>query len=247
MGFNSAIEWCDHTLNFWIGCQEVSPACDNCYARVQNNFRGWVKGWGPHGERRRTKTWRDAYKWDKAAKAAGVKAKVFSNSLSDFFDNKVDPSWRSQAMNIMVDTPNLIWLVLTKRPENAAEMVPQEWEAGWPDTIWFGITGEDQKNFDRRWEHAKEIPAAVRFVSYGPALGPLRLPRHNKPDWIIFEGESGSNRRPVDLAWARSMRDQCASADVAFFMKQVDKVQRIPADLMIRQFPTTQQTRSMTS
>lgn len=242
MGEFSKIEWTDHTFNPWIGCQEVSAACDNCYARVQNNFRGWVKGWGPHGERKRTKTWRDPVKFNRDAAAEGVRRKVFCASLADVFDNKAEQAWRNDLWDLIDRTPNLDWLLLTKRPENAARMVPGQWATGWPTNVWFGTTAEDGEQYRRRYPHVAAAPAARRFISYEPALGRILLdlicPQVTKPDWIICGGESAKGvHRPMDIEWARDMRDQCQKHGIAFFMKQIDKVKPIPADLMIREFP----------
>ncbi len=124
---NSKIEWTDHTMNFWIGCQEVSPACDHCYARVQNERRKWVAGWGPDGERRRTSAsnWQQLRLWNRRAGERGVREKVFSNSLSDFFDNHRSVSTaRREAWHYIEQSPNLDFLILTKRPQNIAKMLP---------------------------------------------------------------------------------------------------------------------------
>lgn len=175
MGENSSIEWCDHTLNFWIGCQEVSPACDFCYAREQNSFRNWVKGWGPHGERRATKTWKDLAKWNRAAAKAGTRYRVFINSLSDFFDNKADPAWRAAAWKMFRDCTFLDILLLTKRPQNIAEMLPADWGAkGYPN-VWIGCTVENQEEANRRLPILLAIAAAVHFISAEPLLGDLDL------------------------------------------------------------------------
>jgi protein gp37 len=100
------------------------------------------------------------------------------------------------------------------------------------------VTTENQEYFDRRWSSLARIPAVVHFTSYEPALGPLTL--HDAvslPDWIICGGESGSKARMMDPAWARTLRDECADRDVAFFMKQMTGKKPIPHDLLVRQFP----------
>lgn len=237
MGENSKIEWTDHTFNPWIGCQEVSPACDNCYARVQNNHRKWVKGWGPHGERKRTKTWRDPIKFDKAAEDDGVRRKIFCASLADVFDNKVPQEWRDDLWDLIAATSNLDWLLLTKRPQNMVEMLPSNWRNGWKN-VWLGTTTENQDEYWKRRSHLFSVPAVVHFISYEPALGALDIQGPAVPDWVICGGESAKGiHRPMDIKWARDLRDQCARLDVAFFMKQIDKKQPIPGDLMVREFP----------
>lgn len=231
MGANSKIEWTDHTMNFWIGCQEVSPACDFCYAKAQNAHWGWVNGWGPHGERKRTSAanWHKLRKWNQAARAAGVRAKVFSNSLSDFFDNAAHYTWRREAWHYIEQSPDLDFLILTKRPQNIAKMLPdpetgvKAWGAGWPN-VWLGTTAENQEEANRRIPHLLSVPARIHFLSCEPLLGRLHLPAQDTYwhplDWVICGGESGPNARPMHPDWARGLRDQCAAAGVPFFFKQ---------------------------
>jgi protein gp37 len=235
MGANSKIEWCDHTFNPWIGCQKVSPGCDHCYAEAEWDHRYHRVQWGPHGERSRTSVdyWKQPHRWNRQAAAAGRRAQVFCASLADVSDNRVPGEWREDLFRLIAETPALDWMLLTKRPENITRMLPPAWP--WAN-VWLGTTTEDQQHFDLRWPILGKIPAVVHFVSYEPALGPLRLGSAD-PDWIIAGGESGPGRRPMDLAWARDLRDQCAAAGIAFFMKQVDKVKQIPPDLMVRQWP----------
>lgn len=238
MAENSKIEWTDHTFNTHIGCQEVSAACDNCYARVMNERWGWVEGWGPHGERKRTSTanWRKPIQWAKAARGTGKRPRVFCASLADVFDNKMPPEWRADLWGLISCTPELDWLLLTKRPENIIRMLPAGWADGWPN-VWLGTTAEDQPHYDRRWGKLKEIPAVVRFISYEPALGPLRVTQSPAPSWVICGGESGSGARYMEPDWAARVRDDCAALGVAFFMKQMTEKKPIPPDLMVREFP----------
>jgi protein gp37 len=235
MGENSAIEWTDHTFNPWIGCQRISPGCDHCYAEAQNAFRGWVKGWGPGSERRRTSktNWRGPRTWNHNAGIRGERRKVFCASLADWLDNQADPVWRADLAKLIEETPNLNWQLLTKRPQNFAKLSP--WKV-LPPNVWFGFTAESQKHFDERWAIVRHIDAKVKFCSYEPALGGVRLPVF-APHWVICGGESGPKRRPFDVKWARDMRDDCKALGTKFFMKQIDKVLPIPADLMIREFP----------
>ncbi|MGE3333662.1 MAG: DUF5131 family protein [Rhodospirillaceae bacterium] len=180
MAENSAIEWCDHTFNAWIGCQEVSPACDFCYAKRQNAHRKWVDGWGPDGERRRTSRalWRQPHKYQRQAstfrKENGRRQRVFVNSLSDVFDNKADPQWRADLFATIEACPDVDFLLLTKRPQNIRAMLPANWENGYPN-VWLGVTVENQAEADRRLPHLKAIPAARHFLSIEPLLAPLTL------------------------------------------------------------------------
>jgi protein gp37 len=225
MGVDTKIEWAHHTFNPWVGCTPVSRACDFCYAEAWAKRTGHPELW--QGQRRRTTVanWRQPIKWNDAAAAAGVQRRVFCASLADVFDNQVPDHWRSDLFALIEDTPNLDWLLLTKRPQNIARMVWPKWDAGLPSNIWLGTTAEDGDECRRRWPHLAAIPAAIRFISYEPALGPLgKLDQWRAggptPDWLICGGESGGRARPMDPAWARGARDQCAAAGVAFHFKQ---------------------------
>lgn len=239
MAENSKIEWTDHTFNPWIGCQKVSAGCDHCYAEALSKRYGWVE-WGPHGERKRTSAgnWKKPISWDGLSKRTGMRQRVFCSSLADVFDNQVDPSWRIDLFELIGTTENLDWLLLTKRPENIAKMLPSNWNAADWSNVWLGTTCEDQAAYDRRWSILREIPAAVHFISYEPAIGPLRL--HNvpdQPDWLICGGESGPGARMMDPNWAAAIKHDCETAGVYFFMKQMTGKKPIPDYLMLREFP----------
>src|ERR1700742_1244127 len=152
MGEITGIEWTDHTFNPWIGCQKVSPGCDNCYAEAMMDKRYGKVQWGPHGERKRTSeaNGRKPLQWNKAAKAAGKRPRVFCASLADVFDNQVDQSWRIDLFALIRECKKLDWLVLTKRPENMEKMLPSDWREGYSN-VWLGTTAEDQVRFDIRW------------------------------------------------------------------------------------------------
>src|SRR5258708_600677 len=182
MAENSKIEWTTHTFNPWIGCQKVSPGCDHCYAEAMMDHRWGKVKWGPHGERKRTSeaNWRKPLAWAKAARGTGKRPRVFCASLADVFDNQAPTGARAELFNLIRATPELDWLLLTKRPENIRKMLPDNWGRGWPN-VWIGTTCEDQKHFDRRYPLIREIPAAVHFISYEPAIGPLAY-LWGKPD-----------------------------------------------------------------
>lgn len=253
MAKNSKIEWCDHSFNPWVGCQKISPGCDHCYAEGWAKRSGLVQ-WGPHADRRRTSAvnWRQPLKWANVARTARLgwenpdftpprRPRVFCASLADVFDNQAPEIWRSDLFALIEDTPELDWLLLTKRPENIREMIWPKWDAGLPSNIWLGFTAENQEWFDRRWPLVAQIPAVVRFCSYEPAIGPLRIGRASEPpkglDWLICGGESGPRARMMDLQWARNARDDCSKAGIRFFFKQTTGKRPIPADLMVREFP----------
>ena len=247
MADNTKIEWADKTFNPWTGCTKVSPACDNCYAEGWAKRSGHVE-WGPKAERRRTKTWGNPVKWNRQAEAEGIRYRVFCASLADVFDNhkSIEFYWRDDLWLLIEETPRLDWLLLTKRPQNIAKMVPSYWMSrGFPSNVWMGATVENQEEADRRIPHLLEIPALVRFLSCEPLLGPVDLTRVNDDStvmidalrglggwpvphagdgpslhWVITGGESGPNYRPANPDWFRSLRDQCAAADVPFLFKQ---------------------------
>src|ERR1039457_1132728 len=240
---NSKIEWTDNTFNPWMGCQEVSPGCDHCYAEEMMDHRYGKVEWGPHGERKRTseENWKKPLRWDRRARETGTRLRVFCGSLADIWDNRAPKEWRRDLFQLIAATPNLDWQLLTKRPEKIGKMLPVA-IAGlepWPwRNVWLGTTAEDQEHYDRRWPILSEIPAAIHFVSYEPALGPLVLPTGSKlPDWIICGGESGAGARMMEPQWARDLLHNCQHAEVAFFMKQMTGKKPIPPDLLVRQFP----------
>jgi len=227
MADTTEISWADSTFNPVIGCQRVSAACDNCYAETLAERYGWTT-WGPHGERKRTSpaNWRKPVLWQRHAasfqKANGHRQRVFCASLADVFDNRWPEGAREDLWALVRATPDLDWLILTKRPENYGRFLPLDWGAGYPN-VWLGVTTEDQQCFDRRWSILAEAPAAIRFISYEPAVGPVTLKgAKTAPDWVIFGGESGPKARTTPLAgqWARAMRDECEDLGAAFFLKQ---------------------------
>lgn len=249
MADRTAIEWCDATINWWIGCTEISAACDHCYARDLAARYGWAS-WGQGQPRTLTKSARaTAYKLERRAVREGRRLKVFTNSLSDFMDAEVPDSYRDDAFVVIDDTPHLDWLILTKRPQ-----VARQYLSGKPvrPNVWLGTTAETQKMADLRIPLLLQTPAAKRFISAEPLLGPLDLyngdpdprlgghratktfigdwwepgdnpkgPSRHGVDWVIVGGESGPNARPFDLAWARSLVEQCRAAEVACFVKQM--------------------------
>jgi protein gp37 len=200
MAENTRIEWADHTFNPWVGCTKVSPACDHCYAE------GWAKRTGqPHlwqGDRRRTSAanWQQPLKWNRQAERDGCRFRVFCASLADVFDNQVPARWRHDLWHRIDQTPHLDWLLLTKRPQNVAKMLPdtatgvKPWGDGWPN-VWLGTTVENQAEADRRIPHLLAVPAAVHFLSCEPLLGPVDLTTiyHDQTMTDALEGMSESN------------------------------------------------------
>ncbi|MBO9609181.1 MAG: phage Gp37/Gp68 family protein [Paenibacillaceae bacterium] len=239
MSENSKIEWCDHTFNPWVGCTKVSPACDHCYAETWAKRAGTPELW--LGERRRTSpsNWRQPLKWnanhEQFYAEHGRRQRVFCASLADVFDNQVPAEWRMDLWSLIAQTPNLDWLLLTKRPQNMARMLPPYFGDRWKN-IWLGVTVENQAEANRRIPLLIQTRAAIRFLSCEPLSEEVDLSfnlQFEHPDnegfgveaikgidWIIVGGESGHKSRPMNPDWARSLRDQCQSAGVPFFFKQ---------------------------
>jgi protein gp37 len=240
MGDRTKIEWCNATFNPWLGCTRVSPGCDHCYAERLALRMG--VGWGPHAERRLASDayWEQPHRWARKARQTGIRLRVFCASMADVFDNQVPQEWRMRLWRLIWDTPELEWLILTKRPENIDTMLPADWLGGWSH-VGLGISAEDQERFDHRWPHLRRIKAAFRFVSYEPALGPLDIMGTHVAyglDWLICGGESGHGYRPMEAIWEGSIREQCRVLGIAYFFKQMAGKKQIPADFpLVRQFP----------
>lgn len=244
MAENSKIEWTVHTWNPWIGCTQVSPACDACYAMVMMDRRYGKVRWGAGEDRKRTSptNWNLPRRWDRAAAKAGRIDTVFCLSLGDIWDNEVDPLWRYQAFQRMEETPNLLYLLLSKRIGNAVKMCdPMSGNRCLPLNVAIGSTMVNQDEWDRDMPKLKEagriLGARFTFASVEPMLGRI-FTRSNLPDWVIVGGESGASPRQMHPDWARHMRDECATAGVPFFMKQMTAKKPIPDDLLVRQFPS---------
>ncbi len=233
MGETTAIAWTDHTFNPWWGCTNVSPGCDNCYAEAFAKRTGHDV-WGRDGGRRffGDKHWAEPLRWNEKAK--NERRRVFCASMADVFENDerlVDE--RNRLWDLIALTPNLDWQLLTKRPENVTRMVPGHWvndhSPMWPANVWLGTTVEDQTRATIRVPRLIGVPGPeVRFLSCEPLLGPVDLWPWIGPNylfspihWVICGGESGPHHRPLDLANARVVRDQCGLAAVPFFFKQV--------------------------
>lgn len=225
MGENSKIEWCDHTFNPWVGCAKVSAACTNCYAESWAKRTGQDGLW--RGERRRTSpaNWRKPLVWSRTTPGA----RVFCSSLADVFEDRDDLiEWRQDLMRLIRETPNLTWLLLTKRPEHMARWFERVDTV--PTNVWVGTTVEDQQRADERIPHLLRVPAPVRFLSVEPMLEPVNLspwlaptvPGPSRIHWVIVGSESGSRRRPTALAWVYDLRAQCVNRGIPFFAKQLD-------------------------
>lgn len=226
MAKDSPIEWTHHTFNPWWGCLRISQGCKHCYADT------WAKRFGDDlwsaGSQRRffgEAHWREPLKWEREARLTGERRRVFCASMGDVFEDRPElDAHREKLWDLIERTPNLDWLLLTKRIENVARQVP--WTHQWPSNVWLGATMENQSAANERAELLLETNAAVRFVSAEPLLGPLDLSRWLSPalkrriDWVIAGGESGPEARWMNPLWPISLRDQCLQYGVAFHFKQ---------------------------
>ncbi|HLJ17954.1 MAG TPA: DUF5131 family protein [Bryobacteraceae bacterium] len=226
MAETTGIEWTDATWNPWYGCRKVSPACAHCYA-----------------EREMTRYGRDFSVVTRAKDAtffAPLKwrnpRKVFTCSWSDFFIEQAD-KWRTEAWNVIMQTPQHTYQVLTKRPERIGKSTLE-----WPENIWLGVSVETPRQY-HRIDTLREIPAHIRFLSMEPLLSDPRAVRLDGIHWVIAGTESGSGARPTDWDWIRRIRDNCKAAGVAFFVKQLTaegiKIPFAiwPEDLRVREWP----------
>jgi protein gp37 len=236
MAKNSHIEWTHHTFNPWWGCQKVSPACDNCYAELWAKRMGH-RLWGTDSPRRffSDAHWREPFKWDEDARLSGHRERVFCASMADVFEHRADLNpQRIRLWELIANTPNLDWLLLTKRPQNIARIAP--WGNDWPANVWLGTSVENQALAAKRLPFLLKNPARVRFLSCEPLLGPLDLRQWFRRngfypiDWIISGGESGSASRPMHPDWVSSLLHQCQEFDVPFHFKQWG--QWVPAQII---------------
>jgi protein gp37 len=189
----------------------------------------------------RTKTWGDPPRWQRQAAAAGRVELVFTCSWSDWFHVAAD-GWRAEAWAVVKRCPNLQFQILTKRADRIAANLPPDWGAGYPN-VWLGVSVEDRRYGLPRVELLRPVPAAVRFLSVEPLLEDVGRVELRGIDWVIVGGESGPGFRPMRHEWARSLRDQCAAAGVAFFFKQSSGLRpETGVELggrIVREFPTT--------
>lgn len=212
MGDKSAIEWTDATWNPVTGCTKISPGCKNCYAerlalrlkemgnpRYKNGFRVTL-----HPDQ-----------LDLPLRWAKPKM-IFVNSMSDLFHEAVPEEYIKRAFAVMVKADWHIFQILTKRAERLAKLAP---DLPWPSHIWQGVSIENQV-YTKRVLYLQKVPAAVRFLSVEPLLGPIASLPLDGIQWVIVGGESGPRHRPIKPEWVREIRRQCLVAGVSFFFKQ---------------------------
>lgn len=211
MSANSRIEWTEATWNPVTGCTKVSPGCAHCYAETfAERFRG-VPG---HPYERgfdltlRPERLEQPLLWRRPKV-------IFVNSMSDLFHEDIPVDYIRQVFATMEAASWHHFQVLTKRSERLLQLAPS---LPWPGNVWMGVSVENQR-WTKRVNDLRRTRATVKFLSCEPLLGPLRLTLDGI-DWVIVGGESGHGARPMNVEWARSIRDQCREQDVAFFFKQ---------------------------
>ncbi len=222
----TSIEWTEETLNPTTGCTKLSPGCKNCYAEVmarrlkamgKPQYQNVVNGRG---------RWTGQIEFapsvlDKPRKRQKPTT-YFIDSMSDLFHVNVRLEWLTAIWQMMADTPQHTYQILTKRQQTmfvAADVMAARY--GLLDNVWLGVSVENQAMADERIPYLVDTTAAIRFLSVEPLLGEIDLSEWiNEVDWVIVGGESGPNARPIEADWVRSLRDQCQEAEVPFFFKQ---------------------------
>ena len=252
MAESTDIAWCDSTINLWIGCTQISPACDDCYAMA------WAARfkipWNAPPRRTADTSWKKIESYQRHAdlfrSIHGRRRRVFINSLSDFFDNQADPAWRKEACWRMKDAKDVTFILVTKRPQNVLKLAPMWWMyGGWPENVWLLTTVENQVEADRRIplliDAAKRLGIRTIGLSMEPLLERIRIGTERLAclNWIIFGGESGKNARPMSNFWVESLLDLAMAIEredgnprPAVFVKQL--YQRGPKDKAFKDFAT---------
>ena len=212
MAIGSTIEWTEATWNPVTGCSKVSDGCKHCYAeRMAKRLQGMGQPNYKDGFKVRVhpKTLQIPIRWKKPRM-------VFVNSMSDLFHEKVPFEFIQRVFFVMQEADRHTFQVLTKRSERLLEVAP---DLNWPENVWMGVSVENSKNLNRI-DDLVRVPAAVRFLSLEPLLGPLPGLRLQGIDWVIVGGESGPGARPMNRRWVADIRDRCGDHSVPFFFKQ---------------------------
>jgi protein gp37 len=210
----TGIEWTESSWNPVTGCSKVSPGCARCYAETLSlRFRWSTKPWLP--EHARENVLLHEQRLDQPLRWRRPRM-VFVNSMSDLFHELVPLAFINRVFEVMGAAEQHTFQILTKRHERLLQLAP---ELSWPENVWMGVSIENCRWVERA-TYLREVPAAVRFVSAEPLLGPLDDLDLSRIDWLIAGGESGHGHRPVRAQWLRDLRDACQRAGVAFFFKQ---------------------------
>ncbi len=212
MAQNSSIEWTEATWNPTTGCTKVSPGCTHCYAE-RMAFRLQAMGQERYAKAFDLTLQEDLVELPLRWKKPRV---IFVNSMSDLFHKNVPADFIARCFDVMQQAEQHVFQVLTKRPERAADMAQ---DLPWSENVWMGTSVENAKYTDRI-DTLRAIPAANRFLSVEPLLGPIKKLQLDGIHWVIVGGESGPGARPMKPEWVRPIRDRCVKAEVPFFFKQ---------------------------
>ncbi|MFF5893828.1 DUF5131 family protein [Streptomyces globisporus] len=249
MSDRSSIEWTEATWNPTTGCDRVSAGCDNCYALTLSK-RLKAMGSPKYQNDGDPRTSGPGFGLTVHPQALTVPLKwrtprtVFVNSMSDLFHARVPLDYVRQVFEVMAATPQHTYQVLTKRARRLRQVADR---LQWPDNLWMGVSVESAKELPRV-EDLQQVPAAVRFLSCEPLIGPLPELDVSGIDWVIVGGESGAGARPMDLAWAGDIVETCRTSGSAVFVKQLGScwnkthhkdIEQFPTALRVREYPRT--------
>jgi protein gp37 len=212
MSQHTKIEWTEITWNPVTGCSKISPGCKNCYAERMAKRLQAMGQFRYHNGFRLTlqpQAMNEPYHWKKSRV-------VFVNSMSDLFHEDVPLSYIKDVFQIMKNCPQHQFQILTKRSNRLRQVAPY---LEWSPNIWMGVSVEND-DFLFRIDHLRSVPAAIRFMSIEPFLGPIYNLDLTGIDWVIVGGESGAGARPMMKQWIGSVKDQCLQQTVPFFFKQ---------------------------
>lgn len=261
MAQNTKIEWTDHTINLWWGCSKIHEGCDNCYAEtLANRWKNDV--WGNDKSRRIIfSAFKELEKLQGIAEKANEVQRVFVGSMMDIFEKpmplidkkgiEIKDLYTGYLRKMLFDRitegrfPNLMFLLLTKRPGNINRFIPESWKETPPNNVMFGTSPVNEQTAYKLVRELLEVNGK-RFLSIEPQLGPISLVecgalmKKNSIHWVIQGGESGHHKRPFNIEWAYQMKKQCELAQIPYFFKQIDKVKPIPEDLQIQMLPDFQ-------
>jgi protein gp37 len=212
MADNSRIEWTEATWNPVTGCSKVSPGCAHCYAETfAERWRG-LPG-HPYQQGFDLRLWPERLevplRWRRPRT-------IFVNSMSDLFHEEIPAEYVAEIFDVMQRADWHVFQILTKRPERLEALAD---DLPWPPNVWMGVSIENRR-FVHRADYLRRTPAQTKFISAEPLLGPLEGLDLSGIDWLIAGGESGPRHRPMDVEWARDLRDRCVEENVAFFFKQ---------------------------
>ena len=252
MADKTGIAWTDSTFNAWWGCVKVGPECANCYAETLDVATGG-HNWGI-GTRPRTMSssnWRRPRIWEreheKFFEENGHKRRVFCGSVMDWADKNApgtlvgdkEFNQRDRLWSLIKETPNLSWLMLTKRSPNIVKYLPSDWGEGYQNVA-LGVSVGDRKHGLPRIDDLRKVPAKIRFLSIEPLIEDLGKINLEGIHWVIVGGESGENFRPMKMEWALNIYEQCLEQNIPFFFKQTGGLDGGTNDFfgtVVQQFP----------